>query len=184
MKKLLLSSIVILLTACTSNVYRNVSCAKCGAVAEEINLSADALFKFDKYKLKDLLSEGRVTLDELSEKLISGYTQVQAIELIGHTDRLGNKTYNERLGLNRAKTVRSYLLSHGVDADISVDSKGETEPVTNGCHNLKSPKETRDGRSMSRASDKLRACLQPDRRVVVKVYGIKKVQECKKPNNN
>ncbi len=181
MKKLLLSSVMILLTACTSNVYRNVSCTKCGAAAEEINLAADALFKFDRYKLQDLLSEGRVTLDELSDKLINGYTQVQAIELIGHTDRLGNKTYNQRLGLNRAKTVRSYLLSHGVNTDISVDSKGETEPVTNGCHNLKSPKETRDGRSMSRASNQLRACLQPDRRVVVKVYGIKKLQQCDKP---
>ncbi len=181
MKKLLLSSVVILLTACSNSVYRNVSCSKCNSVVEDkINLSADALFKFDKYTKNDLLNKGRLQLDKLSKKLVNDYTHVTDIALIGHTDRLGSQKYNKTLGLNRAKTIRSYLQSHGVDANISVDSKGENEPVTDGCHNLKSPKETADGRGMSRASDRLRACLQPDRRVVVKVFGIKKVQQCNK----
>ncbi len=177
-QKTLLCGMVSFLAACTSSVYNNVSCSTCkqNMQEEEINLSADALFVFDRYKERHLLPKGRLTLDDLANKLVNNYVEVQQVSLIGHTDRMGSYAYNDKLSLNRAKTVRSYLKSHGVNTLITVDGRGEHEPVTNGCYHLKGPKETSDGREMTRVSDKLRACLQPDRRVTVRVLGIKKIK--------
>lgn len=129
---------------------------------ETLNLSADALFAFDRYAQKDLLPKGRATLDKLVETLNSGYVQIDKIELVGHTDRLGSTSYNQQLGLNRAKTVKAYLSDRGLKAPIGVASMGETQPVTDGCYGV-------------RAKQALTDCLQPDRRVVVTITGIKKV---------
>lgn len=176
MEKVVLAGLVSLLAACsTGGVYSNAACgihpkAKCtkSKVREEqINLAADALFKFDRYAEKDLLNQGRDQLDDLAHKLANHYIDIESLTLVGHTDRLGSVPYNNRLGLNRAKTIRAYLQSRGVDVNILAKTAGESQPVTDGCHGV-------------RPQVKLRACLQPDRRVVVKVLGIKKtrVNQC------
>lgn len=46
------------------------------------------------------------------------------IVVIGHTDSKGNDAYNQRLGMKRAKSVKSYLTSHGVTVTIKTESKG------------------------------------------------------------
>ncbi|MFZ1890866.1 MAG: OmpA family protein [Formosimonas sp.] len=127
---------------------------------ERVNLSADALFRFDKAASTDLLPAGKQTLDELGNALRTEYAAVDGIALIGHTDRLGNDKYNYNLGLKRAHTVKSYLQNLGVTAPISVGSAGETQPVTN-CQGTKPTAE-------------LKACLQPDRRVSLDITGIRK----------
>ncbi len=162
-QNLLLLGLAALMAGCANSPYHNIACHEHQTVVvdEEINLAADALFKFDRYKERDLLSKGRQTLDELSHKLTNGYAQVKQIDLVGHTDRLGSEEYNYNLGLNRAKTVKAYLASQGVNAPISVASAGEAQPVTDGCRGV-SPKSA------------LTACLQPDRRVVVKISGVKR----------
>ncbi len=175
-KKIVLGGLITLLTACSSSgVYNNVacgvhpnsSCAKNKVFKEEqINLAADALFQFDRYSEDDLLPTGRQQLDELASKLIGRYIRIDNITLVGHTDRLGSVAYNNTLGLNRAKTVRAYLQARGVDANIVAKTAGESQPVTDGCRGV-------------RPQVKLRACLQPDRRVVVRVLGEKKaVEQC------
>ncbi len=174
LKKIFLFGVVSLLTACSSGgVYSNVACgvhAPCerSSVKEErINLAADALFQFDKYTKNDLLPMGRQQLDDLAHKLANHYIEIKNITLIGHTDRLGSVAYNNALGLNRAKTVRAYLRARGVNVNILAKTAGESQPVTDGCRGV-------------RPQVKLRACLQPDRRVVVRVLGVKKtkVQQC------
>lgn len=130
-------------------------------VVEKINLSADALFKFDKSTIDEMLPEGKATLDNLIKQITEGYVSVDNIVLVGHTDRLGSETYNYDLGLKRAQTVKSYLEQNGVTAPISASSAGETQPITTGCVGTKSTTE-------------LKACLQPDRRVTVEITGIKK----------
>jgi OOP family OmpA-OmpF porin len=130
-------------------------------VVEKINLSADALFKFDKSTIDEMLPEGKATLDNLIKQITEGYVSVDNIVLVGHTDRLGSETYNYDLGLKRAQTVKSYLEQNGVTAPISASSAGETQPITTGCIGTKSTTE-------------LKACLQPDRRVTVEITGIKK----------
>ena len=77
---------------------------------ERINLSADALFRFNQSDAADMLPEGKATLD-----------------------RLGSEQYNYNLGLQRAQTVKNYLQGKGVQAPISVASAGESQPVTTAC---------------------------------------------------
>ncbi len=176
--KIVLGSLVTLLAACsTGGVYSNAACgihpnAKCTKSKikeEQINLAADALFQFDKYTEKDLLDKGRAQLDDLAHKLANHYIEIESLTLVGHTDRLGSVPYNNRLGLNRAKTIRTYLQSRGVNVNILAKTAGESQPVTDGCRGV-------------RPQVKLRACLQPDRRVVVKVLGVKKtkIDQCER----
>jgi len=125
---------------------------------ERINLSADALLRFNQSDAADMLPEGKATLDRLAENLVSRQAHIDSIALTGHTDRLGSEQYNYNLGLQRAQTVKNYLQGKGVQAPISVASAGESQPVTTTC-------------TGTRATAALKACLQPDRRVTVDISG-------------
>ena len=132
------------------------------AQVEILNLSADTLFKFNGSSLNDLLPQGRNVLNQLASVIATGYVSVNQIHLVGHTDRLGSESYNYQLGLNRAQTVRNYLVQQGTPAEaISFASAGKSQPVTNGCYDVKQ-------------RQALQACLQPDRRVTVQITGVKK----------
>lgn len=132
------------------------------APVERVELSADALFKFDRSGVEDLLPDGRRQLDELASRISQGYIAVEQIRITGHTDRLGSESYNQRLGWARAATVRDYLSSRGVSSSMEVASMGESQPKTTGCVGNK-------------ATAALIACLQPDRRVEVDIQGTKKM---------
>lgn len=130
-------------------------------VTEVLNLSADALFKFDGSSLNDLLPQGRVELDNLASNINNVYSQVNKIHLIGHTDRLGSDAYNYQLGSKRAQTVRNYLSARGIPNHvISYSTQGESQPLTDGCYTVKN-------------KQALQECLQPDRRVTVEITGVK-----------
>lgn len=130
-------------------------------IIETFDLSADALFHFNGSTLADLLPKGQQELNALAQKLSNGYTKLHQITLIGHTDRLGDANYNQQLGLERAKTVRDYLIGQGISAElIHYQTAGETQPVTDGCHS-------------SPNREALKNCLQPDRRVSVNISGQK-----------
>ena len=133
------------------------------AQTEMLNLSADALFKFNGSSTSDLLPQGRNKLNNLASAINEGYASVNKIHLVGHTDRLGSDAYNHQLGLKRAQTVQQYLIQIGIpNQAISVASAGKSQPLTNGCHDIK--------RGAAQQS-----CLQPDRRVSVEITGIKKM---------
>lgn len=126
---------------------------------ERINLSADALFKFDKWKIEDMLPAGRASLDELAIKLREWEKRGDSrVSLIGHTDRLGSDEYNMRLSQRRAETVRTYLINRGVNAaTLTAAGAGELQPLP----------EVVCSDAMPR--DQLIKCLQPNRRVTVDV---------------
>ncbi len=124
---------------------------------QTVTFSAEELFDFDKYVLKP---GGKTALDKLVNDLAG--TNYQTIAVTGHSDRIGNPAYNQKLSERRAEAVKAYLISKGVQADrISAMGKGETQPVTkpDDCKGPKSPK--------------LIACLQPDRRVDIVVTATK-----------
>ncbi len=51
------------------------------------------------------------------------------IEVSGHTDDRGNDDYNQKLSEDRAKSVKEYMVSKGVDASrIETRGAGESEP--------------------------------------------------------
>lgn len=129
-------------------------------VQQSITLQADALFKFDRGDVAGLLPQGQAQLDALAQKLQSGYASIDGIAITGYTDRLGPQAYNQRLSQQRADSVMHYLQSHGVDAPMVAAGKGEANPVTSRCEG-------------DVATNKLIACLQPDRRVDLQITGIK-----------
>ncbi len=51
--------------------------------------------------------------------------------VIGHTDRVGSESYNDRLGLRRARAVVSFLSSLGISKSRldAVESEGERDPI-------------------------------------------------------
>jgi len=54
------------------------------------------------------------------------------MQVVGHTDSTGSSTTNNKLAQQRATTVMTYLVGHGVDQSrLSVDSKADSEPAAN-----------------------------------------------------
>lgn len=124
---------------------------------QKINFSADALFDFDKSEVKP---RGKAMLDDLVNVLKG--VNYEVILAIGHTDRIGSVTYNQKLSVRRAEAVKQYLVSKGIAANrIYADGKGKSQPVT----------KPGDCKMTNRKA--LIACLQPDRRVDVEVTGSK-----------
>ncbi|MGI6680656.1 MAG: OmpA family protein [Bdellovibrionota bacterium] len=85
----------------------------------------DVNFDFDKKELNTLgKGKARVIANMLKEKL--GVNVV----LSGHADYIGSDTYNQKLGLDRAKALKDELVSLGVPSDrISTVSFGKERPV-------------------------------------------------------
>lgn len=126
-------------------------------VVKRVNLSADSLFGFDSSVVN---ARGKTALDQLAADLRG--VQYDAIQVTGHTDRLGSPAYNETLSTRRASAVTDYLVSLGgiARAKVTASGAGETAPVT----------KAEDCRGTAPTAA-LIACLQPDRRVEIEVHG-------------
>jgi OOP family OmpA-OmpF porin len=123
--------------------------------AERVKLNADTLFDFNKAVLRP---EGRAALDDFVAKTKN--IRPEVIMAVGHADRFGSDSYNQRLSERRAAAVKTYLLSKGIEANrIQTEGRGETQPVT------------KPGDCRGPKSAKVIACLQPDRRVDIEVVG-------------
>jgi outer membrane protein OmpA-like peptidoglycan-associated protein len=133
---------------------------------EQFDLSADALFKFDRGDLGGMLPQGKAKLDELAARLNQAYANVDSIRLVGHADRLGGDAYNQKLSEQRAWTVKQYLQQRGITAAIQTEGRGEAEPTgtTTSCKG-------------ERAIAALTQCLQPDRRVSVEIVGARRTPQ-------
>ena len=107
----------------------------------EVVLSEDqGNFKFGKTDLPD---SAKQRIDQMVTDLKADPKGV-FIELEGHTDNVGSKDYNEKLGQERAEAVKRYLYeAHQVPLHkMNVISYGEEKPV--------SENKTRDGRAQNR----------------------------------
>jgi len=94
----------------------------------EVVLSEDqGNFKFGK---KDLPDEAKAKLDEMMQQ-IKADPKGAYFEIAGYTDSIGDKNYNEKLGLERAEAVKRYLYeSHQIPLHkMNVISYGEENPV-------------------------------------------------------
>jgi OOP family OmpA-OmpF porin len=91
----------------------------------KVSLLTDTLFDFDQSKIKP---EGILKLDGILAKLKD--IKVEVVIIIGHTDNIGTQAYNNKLSLRRAESVKTYLVTHGVDVfNIFIEGKGFSEPV-------------------------------------------------------
>jgi outer membrane protein OmpA-like peptidoglycan-associated protein len=107
----------------------------------EVVLSEDqGQFKFGKVDLPD---DARAKLDEMITALKAD-PKGAYFEIEGHTDNVGEKVINERIGLERAEQVKRYLYEqHQIPLHkMNVISYGEDKPVA--------PNRTRDGRAQNR----------------------------------
>ena len=53
-------------------------------------------------------------------------------EIVGHADDSGGKDYNLKLSIERAQSVKKFLMSQGVaERKIITYGKGSTQPITN-----------------------------------------------------
>lgn len=61
--------------------------------------------------------------------ILNKYSDVKVL-MVGFTCNIGYKNINQKKGLKRAEAGKEYLIEKGVSAErISVDSKGETQPL-------------------------------------------------------
>ena len=94
----------------------------------EVVLSEDqGNFKFGQTKLPD---EAKMRIDEMVAQLKQDPKNV-FIEIEGHTDNVGDKLTNEKIGLERAEAVQRYLYEQYQIPlhKMNVISYGETKPV-------------------------------------------------------
>lgn len=75
-----------------------------------------------------LTAESRTILDDVANSLKS-QPNVR-VEIGGHTDSVGNDSYNHMLSQERAEAVRQYLIARGVEADrLIAMGYGEFKPL-------------------------------------------------------
>ena len=91
-----------------------------------------------------LQPESYTVLDELVAYL--NRKDDEKIELGGHTDNVGSAASNVKLSLDRANTVRAYLLTKGIDPDrVTAKGYGMTVPIADN--------KSEDGRAQNRRTE-------------------------------
>ena len=67
-------------------------------------------------------------LDKFAQGLVSN--PATTVRIVGHTDSSGTDAINNPLSVNRAASVRDYVVGHGVDTQrIAIDGRGSHEPI-------------------------------------------------------
>ena len=117
-------------------------------VMEVVINESSGNFQFSKADLPD---EAKAQVDQLISKLTQDPKNVY-FEIEGHTDNVGAAEFNEKLGLERAESVKKYLYEkHQIPLHkMNVISYGSTKPAADN--------KTKDGRAQNR-------------RVVIRVLG-------------
>lgn len=91
----------------------------------------------------ELTAEGRALLDSNRADARSILNRATFIEVVGHTDDVGDDDYNLQLSLDRAESVRNYLIGKGLDPDhIGTAGMGENSPIASN--------NTEEGRTQNR----------------------------------
>lgn len=125
---------------------------------QQIQLAADALFKFGRGTIDGMTANGEQALQELVQRIRSDYTVIERLHIIGHADPLGRPAANEQLAYARAATVRSFIEQQGLPVQrMTAEGRADREPAVTGCGRTPTPQAI--------------ACHQPNRRVVIQVFG-------------
>ncbi|MCC8405627.1 OmpA family protein [Paraburkholderia sp. MMS20-SJTN17] len=125
------------------------------AVIKNYTLKGDTLFAFGKSGGRDITGEGRAEISRLAEQILADNASLEAVTVIGHADLIGSDAAAQKLGEQRAMTVRRMLIEHGIPTlKITAESAGNSDPVVTECSGTRQQKID---------------CNAPNRRVVVRV---------------
>ena len=103
-----------------------------------LNIPSDISFAVGR---ADIQPNFRPILDTFAQGMVRN--PQARVRIIGHTDSTGSDAINNPLSVNRAASVRDYLVSRGVPASaIAIDGRGAREPVATN--------DTADGRARNR----------------------------------
>ncbi len=107
---------------------------------ETIQLDA-VLFDFDKHELNAIAVAQLEEIQKLMKK-----NKAMHMEISGHTDIIGNQSYNDTLSFRRANRVIDYLTAKGIPKDrLKIKYFGSTQPVASN--------ETDEGRAQNRRAE-------------------------------
>lgn len=91
----------------------------------KLDIPSDISFDTDR---ADINPNFRPVLDNFASSLVKN--PVTTVTIIGHTDSSGSDAINNPLSVNRAASVRDYLVARGVASNrISIDGRGSREPL-------------------------------------------------------
>ncbi len=91
----------------------------------KLDIPSDISFDTDR---ADINPNFRPVLDNFASSLVKN--PVTTVTIIGHTDSTGSDAINNPLSVNRAASVRDYLVGRGVASNrISIDGRGSREPL-------------------------------------------------------
>lgn len=109
-----------------------------------VTLNESVLFAFGESTLQ---RDAEAPLNRLASVLVSG--SEGAINVIGHTDAIGDDASNQALSEERAQAVADFLTSAGVDASrLDVTGAGEGQPIAANANDDGS--DNPDGRAQNR----------------------------------
>ena len=92
----------------------------------QVTFASGLLFAFDSDSIQ---TAAGVNLRELASSL-QKYPDSQLL-IVGHTDNVGDDSYNQRLSERRSNSAAAYLAAQGVARTrLAATGKGESEPVT------------------------------------------------------
>jgi outer membrane protein OmpA-like peptidoglycan-associated protein len=101
-------------------------------------------FDFDSYELD---RQGAEKLDQLIH-IMREFPKLE-IEITGHTDSKGPYEYNQKLSVNRAKSVYKYLILNEISSDrLTVSGMSESEPLAR--NQTKDNRDAPEGRMLNR----------------------------------
>jgi outer membrane protein OmpA-like peptidoglycan-associated protein len=91
----------------------------------KLDIPSDISFDVNR---ADIKPNFRTVLDTFATGLVNNPTST--ITIIGHTDSSGTDAINNPLSVNRAASVRDYLVTKGVASSrIAIDGRGSREPL-------------------------------------------------------
>ncbi len=90
-----------------------------------LNVPNDISFDTNSYLIKPQL---RAVLDPFASSLAGDPSAIASI--VGHTDSTGSAAINNPLSVDRAQSVRDYLVAHGVSPTrVETSGRGDREPL-------------------------------------------------------
>ncbi len=93
----------------------------------QVTFASGLLFEFDSEKIR---GEAANNLRNLAQSLTE-YPKSDLL-IVGHTDSVGEDSYNQALSERRARATADYLVSQGISRDrLRTSGRGEMEPIAN-----------------------------------------------------